>query len=116
MKPTAPLTLTLAERVAMVNTIRLANGGRGHAPADRDDERRWGRAWEAVDMPGAIERADGMKPKEMREAVATFEITIENVETWLHMPIAPTVELGIVLAIVRDKLDAARTALKDGTP
>ncbi len=69
-KPTAKLTLTLLERLTIHQALRILK------PKDRDDERAINRAWDAVDLDGAV---DASQPAREREAtliaIASGQVT-----------------------------------------
>lgn len=111
-KLTTKLELTLLERLSVHGVIRA------HKPADRDDERRWSRAWDAIDLDGALASGRGtddgrteFKVADLKKA-RRFDVTAEILDTLAKLPASQSVEQARVISPVRDKIDKAKESLK----
>ena len=111
-KLTTRLELTLLERLSIHAVVRSMK------PADRDDERRWGRVWDALDLDGAV--ASG-KPAENGQTTfqtsdlrksKKFDIDAAHADCLDKLPVALSMEQARVLAPIREKVDKARESLK----
>lgn len=108
----ASLDLTLLERLTIHSLIRSMK------PADRDDERRWGRVWDALDLDGAV--ASGtpgengqttFKVTDLKKS-RKYELDQAHVDCLDKLPVSLSMEQARVLAPIRDKIDKARESLK----